>query len=92
MNDRPIREWSEFQYDGGDPGLPDYSGWVRIEIAATLNDTRPGEWGELGLCPGPYGCPYPTTKEALADGVEEHFCSSCRVIRVYRPRSSGQTR
>lgn len=72
-----------------EPSIPfsptDYSDFVRQEIAETLNQTRPGEWSELGLCPGPFGCPYRTLEDALADGVEENFCPSCRIIRLYRP-------
>lgn len=66
--------------------LPDYSPEVLEEIRITLDLTPPGEWAELGLCPGRFGCPYGTTEEALAAGVEEHFCDGCRVIILYRPK------
>ncbi len=65
--------------------LPDYSDDVRQEIGITLNVTPPGEWAQLALCPGRFGCPYATTEEAIAAGVEEHFCPGCRVIHLYRP-------
>ncbi len=65
---------------------PDYSNEVREEIAATLASTPPGEWAQLALCPGPYGCPYSTTEEAIAAGAETDFCAGCRVIHLYRPR------
>ena len=64
---------------------PDYSDAIRQEISITLNQTPPGEWAQLGLCPGRFGCPYASTEEAIAAGVEEHFCPSCRVIHLYRP-------
>ena len=63
----------------------DYSDGIRQEIALTLNETPPGEWAQLALCPGRFGCPYATTEEAIAAGVEEHFCPGCRVIHLYRP-------
>ena len=66
-------------------GLPDYSAEIRQEISITLSETPPGEWAQLGLCPGPFGCPYATTEEAIAAGVQEHFCTGCRVIHLYRP-------
>lgn len=65
--------------------IPDYSTEIREELSQLLADTTPGEWGELGLCPGPYGCPFKTEAEALAAGALEDFCPSCRVIHVYRP-------
>ncbi len=67
-------------------GIPDYGPEIRKELSLLLNDTAPGEWGELGLCPGPYGCPFETDEEAIAAGVQENFCSSCRVIEIYRPK------
>lgn len=67
------------------PELPDYSAEIRQEISITLGETPPGEWAQLGLCPGPFGCPYATAEEAIAAGVEEHFCAGCRVIHLYRP-------
>lgn len=70
----------------GSLGPPDYSNEVREEIAATLAVTPPGEWAELALCPGPYGCLYSTAEEALAAGVETDFCPGCRVIHLYRPK------
>ena len=62
-----------------------YSDTVRHEIADLLAATPPGEWAELALCPGDYGCPYRTEAEARAAGVAEDFCPSCRVIHLYRP-------
>ncbi|HUZ12116.1 MAG TPA: hypothetical protein VMU93_04595 [Caulobacteraceae bacterium] len=67
------------------PRRPDYSKEVLDEIAITLGATPPGEWAELALCPGPFGCPYATAEEAVAAGVEDHFCPGCRVIHLYRP-------
>ena len=66
------------------PGERDYSEETRREISITLDMTPPGEWAELALCPGLFGCPYSTTEAALADGVEENFCPGCRVIHLYR--------
>jgi hypothetical protein len=80
------RDWEWVARQGGeaeDP--PNYSPEVLAAIASTLNRTPPGEWADLALCPGPYGCPYVSTEAALADGVEEHFCPACRVIELYRP-------
>lgn len=65
--------------------LPDYSAEIREELGLLLTDTPPGEWGELGLCPRPFGCPFETEARAIAAGVREHFCPSCRVILAYRP-------
>lgn len=62
-----------------------YSQEVRQELGLLLSETPPGEWGQLGLCPGPFGCPFQTEEEAIAAGVQEHFCPSCRVIHVYNP-------
>jgi hypothetical protein len=67
-----------------DDDLPNYSGEIREEIALTLTETPPGEWAELALCPGDYGCPYDSEEAAVADGVRETFCPACRVIRLYR--------
>ena len=69
-----------------DLDFPDYSDEIREELGLLLTDTPPGEWGELGLCPGPYGCLFGSEAEAVAAGVREHFCPDCRVIRVYKPR------
>lgn len=63
----------------------DYSEEVRAELALCLADLEPGEWGELALCPGPFGCPYETHEEAIEAGVERDFCDGCRVIHCYRP-------
>lgn len=65
--------------------IPDYSTEIREELGLLLADTTPGAWGELGLCPGPYGCPFKAEAEAVAAGAREDFCPSCRVIHVYRP-------
>jgi hypothetical protein len=65
--------------------IPIYNLEVRQELGLLLSETPPGEWGELGLCPGPYGCPFETEEEAIAAGVKETFCPGCRVIRVYKP-------
>jgi hypothetical protein len=67
------------------PDPESYSDEIRQEIAITLGQTPPGEWAQLGLCPGRFGCPYATVEEAIAAGVEEHFCIGCRVIHLYRP-------
>lgn len=64
----------------------DYPPEVREELGLLLSATPPGEWGQLGLCPGPFGCPFETEEEAIAAGVQEHFCQGCRVIHVYSPR------
>lgn len=66
--------------------LDDYSDEIREEIALTLAATPPGEWAELALCPGPFGCLEPTRNDALADGEAPTACPDCRVIRLYRPR------
>lgn len=68
-----------------DDNLPDYSDEIRADLAALLNDTPPGSWVQLGVCPGPYGCPFDTDAEAIAAGVQENFCDSCRVIMTFRP-------
>jgi (p)ppGpp synthase/HD superfamily hydrolase len=65
--------------------IPDYSPGVREELQLLLTDTPPGEWGELGLCPGPFGCPFANEQAAIDAGVRETFCPGCRVIRAYRP-------
>ena len=65
--------------------VDDYGVEIRDEIALTLNATPPGEWAELALCPGPYGCPCPTRNDNLAEQVEAKACDSCRVIHLYRP-------
>jgi hypothetical protein len=65
--------------------LEDYSVEIRDEIALTLNATPRGEWAELALCPGPFGCPCPTRNDFLPAGVEPAACDSCRVIHLYRP-------
>ena len=65
--------------------LDDYGLEIRGEIALTLNATPPGEWAELALCPGPFGCPCPTRNNNLAEGVEATACDGCRVIHLYRP-------
>jgi hypothetical protein len=67
------------------PSERDYSDQVRREIKITRNMAEPGEWAELALCPGLFGCPYTTTEEAIADGVEDDFCRGCRIIHIYRP-------
>jgi hypothetical protein len=69
----------------GAPDPEDYADEVRQEIAITLAETAPGEWAQLALCPGRFGCPYASAEEAIAAGVEEHFCVGCRVIHLYRP-------
>ena len=70
-----------------DRDLPDYDPEVRHEINLTLQATLPGEWGELALCPGPYGCPpWGHEHSGVTQGGEEMFCSGCRIIRIYRPR------
>lgn len=63
----------------------DYSDTIRDHMAATLNDTPPGEWAELSICPGPYGCPLgePDTPPDL-DGP--CGCADCRVIHLYRAK------
>jgi hypothetical protein len=66
------------------PEPEDYCDDVRQEIAITLAETAPGEWAQLAFCPGRFGCPYATAEEAIAAGVEEHFCVGCRVIHLYR--------
>ena len=53
----------------------EYPPEIREEIAALLTDLPPGTWGEVHLCPGPYGCP-------IEDPQGE--CAYCRVISVYR--------
>lgn len=65
--------------------LDDYTLEIRHEIALTLNVTAPGAWAELALCPGPFGCPFPTRNDVLPAGVEAAACGSCRVIHLYRP-------
>jgi hypothetical protein len=65
--------------------LSDYSAEVREELGRLLSDTPAGEWGQLGLCPGPFGCPFETEAQAIAAGVREHFCPSCRIIHAYKP-------
>jgi hypothetical protein len=67
------------------PDPEDYTDEIRREIALTLSETAPGEWAQLALCPGRFGCPYASTEEAIAAGVEEHFCPGCRVVHIYRP-------
>jgi (p)ppGpp synthase/HD superfamily hydrolase len=65
---------------------PDYSPEIREELRELLKETPPGEWGELALCPGPFGCPFATEEAAISAGVQETFCGGCRVIHVYGPR------
>ena len=65
--------------------MPDYEDWVREGIAETLNATPSGEWAELALCPGAFGCPCPTRNDDLPEGVEPTACDGCRVIHLYRP-------
>jgi hypothetical protein len=65
--------------------LDDYDLEIREEIALTLNVTPPGEWAELALCPGHWGCPCPTRNDDLPPGVEPTACEGCRVIHLYRP-------
>jgi hypothetical protein len=74
--------------------LPDYDEAVRADIAELLNETPSGEWAELALCPGPYGCPCPTRNDNLPPGVEPTACEGCRVIHLYRPprRSNSEGR
>lgn len=63
----------------------DYPAWLRRELASLIAELDAGQWGELGVCPGPFGCPYATEAEARAAGVAEgQFCGGCRVILVYR--------
>lgn len=57
------------------PSRHEYSPAIREEISALLSDLTPGTWGEVYLCPGPYGCP-------VEDPQSE--CPYCRVISVYR--------
>jgi len=64
---------------------PDYCAEVRAEIAATLNATPPGDWAELALCPGPFGCPWDSEAEAAQVGGRLGLCDDCRVIHLYRP-------
>lgn len=37
---------------------PNYSEEIREELRALLTDVPPGEWGQLGLCPGRFGCTF----------------------------------
>lgn len=48
------------------PDPESYSDEVRQEIAITLGQRPPGEWAQLALCPGRFGCPYATAEEATA--------------------------
>jgi len=65
----------------------DYPPWLRREMAQLMEDLEPGAWGRLGVCPGPYGCPFSSDEEAIASGVlEGNFCMGCRVVEVYRPK------
>jgi hypothetical protein len=80
-------------FDFGTPSeLAGYDPGVREELNALLNDTPPGEWGKLGLCPGAPTCPYENEEAAIAAGVEETFCPYCRVIHVYRPAKPATRR
>ena len=54
---------------------------VLQEIAALLTDLTPGTWGEVHLCPGPYGCPMENPQSE---------CAYCRVISVYRANQFQQ--
>lgn len=65
--------------------VPEYPREVRAGLASLLNDSPPGAWVELGLCPGPYGCMFETEAEAIGAGARENFCDGCRVIISYRP-------
>lgn len=62
-----------------------YTPEVLEELGRLLRDTPPGEWGLLGLCPGPFGCPAPDAARALESGHRTDFCEGCRVIHAYRP-------
>lgn len=61
-----------------------YGDRERAAIARLLSDLEPGEWGDLGLCYGPPNCPYADGEAAIAAGVKETLCPSCRVIHIYR--------
>lgn len=64
--------------------------WLRHELAELMAQLDPGEWGELGVCPGPFGCLFSSDEERLAHGVMVgNFCDGCRVIRIYRPKEEG---
>lgn len=61
----------------------EYDADLRREISACIAELAPGEWGELAICPGPFGC---LGDIELGDGprAEIEHCSACRVIHLYR--------
>lgn len=61
-----------------------YDDEVRREISLCIADLEPGGWGQVGLCPGPFGCPHLTDEARHAAGLPDTFCPGCRVIHVYR--------
>jgi hypothetical protein len=50
---------------------------VRNSVDAISGSLEVGEWYELDLCPGPYGCPFDDIGEAVAAGLDGHRCESC---------------
>ena len=65
------------------PDLPDYNAEILEELGLLLTQTPPGEWGELGLCPGPFGCPFETEELAIAAGARQQRCHA-RARRLLR--------
>ena len=61
---------------------------VRKSVDAISNGLEVGEWHELDLCPGPYGCPFDDVGEAVAAGLEGHRCESCSRLLVCGGRAS----
>lgn len=55
---------------------------VRNSVDTISRGLEVGEWYELDLCPGPYGCPFDDIGEAVAAALEGQRCESCSRLLV----------
>jgi hypothetical protein len=62
----------------------DYDPDLRADIGRCVGDLAPGEWGELVICPGPYGCAAEHEFGRPRDAEAVEVCSTCRIIHLYR--------